>query len=83
MRTTIRLTVTRPDGVPFDKALTVDLTDMHSARAEDRKLLEFAFEKLSEEFDGFLHTQFPEYRPSPIEEIEKALYLAKQNGGNK
>lgn len=80
MRTTIRLTVTRPDGVPFDRALTVDPTDMRSARVEDRRLLEYAFEKLSEEFDGFLHAQFPEYRPSPIEEIEKALYLAKQKG---
>ena len=83
MRTTIKLTVTRPDGVPFDRALTVDLTDLRSARVEDRKLLEYAFAKLSEEFDGFLYTQFPEYRPSPIEEIEKALYLVRQKGGNK
>lgn len=83
MRTTIRLTVTRPDGVPFDKALTVDLTDLRSARVEDRRLLEYAFEKLSEEFNGFLHTQFHEYRASPIEEIEKALYLAKQKEATK
>ena len=83
MRTSIRLTVTRPDGVPFDRALTVDLTDLRSARVEDRRLLEYAFEKLSEEFHGFFHTQFPEYRPSPIEEIEMALYLAKKKGGNK
>ncbi len=79
MRTTIRLTVTRPDGFMFDRAIDVHPSECnaHAAREDNRQMFIHAFECLSNEYDAWLIKEFQEYRPSPIEEIDLAIRHAK------
>ena len=77
MRTTIRLTVTRPDGVPFDKAIQLDPTDIPLGIEWDSRMFSMAFEELTGEFDAWLNKRYAPYVPSIIEEIEEAMYKAK------
>ena len=77
MRTTIKLTVTRPDGVPFDKAVQINPEDSPAARDINWGMFQMAFEKLTMEFDGWVDGEYGKYRPSPIEEIDLAIRHAK------
>ena len=77
MRTTIRLTVTRPDGIPFDKAVQVDPTDIPFEKEWDSRMFSMAFAELTGEFDAWLNKRYAPYELSIVEEIEEAMYKAK------
>jgi len=77
MRTTIRLTVTRPDGVPFDKAIQIEPEDSPAARDINKGMFSVALVRLTLGFDTWLDEQYGKYRPSPVEEIDLAIRHAK------
>lgn len=77
MRTTIRLTITRPDGVPFDKAVQLDPTDIPREKEWDSRVFGMAFAELTGEFYAWLNKRYAPYVPSIVEEIEEAMYKAK------